>query len=295
MKPFQFKTACITVCIILGASLSSISQYYYYNDRYYDKDLMWEVGASFGGMYSLADVGKKQYNAFIPGRLDYKSTKANGGIYVGALYQNLIGGRLEITYGSVSGTDSTGSPDRKVRNLSYRSDIREIAVLGEFHPLTLTNWETLPAISPYLLGGIGWFSFNTQTTYKGQLVDLQPLNTAGQGFEEFPERKPYRTSAVCLPFGIGFKYELSHLFTARFEIVERYTFTDYLDDASASYIDPALFYQYHNPEKAAMIDALANRSTKNLYGIVRGGTATKDKYLTINLKLGLTLGRERIR
>jgi hypothetical protein len=295
MKPFRLKTTCLTLCIILGVSLSSFSQYYYYNDKYYDKDLIWEVGASFGGMYSLADVGKKKYNAFLPGRLDYKSTKANGGIYVGVLYQNLIGGRLELTYGSVSGSDSTGSGNRKIRNLSYRSDIREIAVIGEFHPLTLTNWETLPAISPYFLGGIGWFSFNPQAKYNGQFVDLQPLNTAGQGFAEFPERKPYRLSEVCLPFGIGFKYELSHLFTARFEIVERYTFTDYLDDASASYIDPALFYQYNTPEKAAMVEALANRSNIPLIGVVRGGTATKDKYLTINLKLGLTLGRELIR
>ena len=41
-------------------------QYYYYNSKYYDNDLIWEIGPSFGGMYSLADVGKKQYNAFFP-------------------------------------------------------------------------------------------------------------------------------------------------------------------------------------------------------------------------------------
>ncbi|HEX8332070.1 MAG TPA: DUF6089 family protein [Segetibacter sp.] len=295
MKLFCFRILLLFITTILAANVSSFSQYYYYNNKFYDSDVIWEFGGSFGGMYSLTDVGKKQYNAFLPGRLDYKTTKANGGIYAGVLYQNLIGARIEITYGSVSGADSTGSPDRKVRNLSYRSDIREVAFIGEVHPLTLTNWEHLPAISPYLVGGIGWFSFNPQANYKGRWVNLQPLNTAGQGFEEYPESKPYRLAAICLPFGVGFKYDLSPLFAARFEIIERYTFTDYLDDASAPYIDPEVFYTYFAPEKAALAEALANRSNRSLKGIVRGGMQTKDKYLTINLKLAMMLGREKIK
>jgi hypothetical protein len=246
-------------------------------------------------MYSITDVGKKQYNAFLPGRLDYKSTKANGGFYVGALYQNLIGGRLELTYGSVQGVDSTGSGDRRARNLSYRSDIREIAFVTELHPLSITRWDNLPAISPYLIGGIGWFTFNPQAKYEGRWINLQPLSTAGQGFDEYPDRKPYRLSTVCVPFGVGLKYDLSPLFTTRFEIVERYTFTDYLDDASASYIEPELFDKYFTPEKATIAKALQNRSKRTLKGIVRGGTQTEDKYLTINIKLAMMLGRERIR
>ena len=292
MKPIFQKISFFLFLSILTSS--SFSQYYYYNNKFLDNDVIWEIGGSFGGMYSLADVGKKQYNAFLPGRLDYSSTKASGGIYAGVLYRNLVGGRLEITYGSVSAADSTGSPDRQVRNLSYRSDIREIALIGEVHPLVLTNWETLPAISPYIVAGVGYFSFNPQASYEGRLVNLQPLSTAGQGFAEYPERKPYKLSSLCVPFGFGLKYDFSALISGRFEVIERYTFTDYLDDASAHYIDPELFYKYFTPEKAALAEALHNRAGKKIGGS-RGGLNTKDKYVTINLKLGVMLGRERIR
>lgn len=294
MKKINLILPLLLLCTGIIGSHKCFSQYYYYNNKYFDSDIIWEVGGSVGGMYSLADVGKKQYNAFLPGRLDYNSTKPNAGIYAGILYQNLVGARLEVTYGSVAGADSTGSPDRQVRNLSYRSDIREIALIGEFHPFTIINWDKIPSLSPYIMAGVGWFSFNPQANYNGRWVNLQPLSTAGQGFEEFPERKHYRLSSFCVPFGIGFRFELSPLFSTRFEIVERYTFTDYLDDASAPYIDPELFYKYFSPEKAALADALANRAGKKIGG-VRGGTKTKDKYLTLNLKLAMTLGRERIK
>jgi hypothetical protein len=283
------KNSLITFLVILLLHTNSSGQYYYYNDKYFDKDLIWEVGGSYGAMFGLTDVGKKKYKA--SGRLDYKSTKPNTSFYVGGLYQNLIGARLEITYGSISGSDSSGSQQRRQQGLHYRSRINELAVISEFHPLSLRDLETPPTVSPYLLLGIGWFSFNPQSTYEGRWVNLQPLSTSGQGFEEFPDRKPYRLSTVCVPFGVGVKYDISALFTARFEVLERYTLTDYLDDASAPAIDPSLFYKYFSPEKAAMAEALSTRTV----GIVRGGTRTKDKYLTMNLKLAMMLGREKIR
>lgn len=294
MRLFFYKPALLFL-IAFASNAKSQGQYYYYNNKYLDNDVIWEFGLSAGGMYSLTDVGKKQYSAFIPGRLDYKSTKFNGGVYAGVLYRNFIGARLEATYGSVYAVDSTGSPDRKVRNLSYRSDIREVSLIGELHPLELTNWEKLPAVAPYLIGGVGWFSFNPQAKYGDDWVDLQPLRTAGQGFAEFPERQPYKLSAVCIPFGVGFKYDISPVISSRFEIVERFAFTDYLDDASAGYIDPELFYNYFSADKAEMAAELSNRSGRNLSSISRGGQMTKDKYLTINFKIGFMLGRERIR
>jgi hypothetical protein len=283
------KNGLVTLVAIFALQTISSGQYYYYNNKYFDKDFIWEVGGSSGAMFGLTDVGKKKYKA--SGRLDYKSTKPNTSFYIGGLYQNLIGGRLEITVGSIAGSDSTGSLQRRSQNLHYQSPIVELALVSELHPLILTNFDKLPSLSPYLMLGLGWLSFNPQARHEEKWVDLQPLNTSGQGFEEFPDRKPYNLSTVCVPFGVGLKYDLSAFFTARFELVERYTFTDYLDDASAPSIDPSLFYKYFPAEKAALAEAL---STRNI-GIIRGGTQTKDKYLTLNFKLALMLGRERIR
>jgi hypothetical protein len=299
MKTFYLRTLLLLITLPAGIN-SSFCQYFFYNDRFYDKDLLWEVGGSFGLMNSLTDVGRtKSSNSFPLFQADFGSSKINGSIYGGALYKNLIGARLELTMGSVSGADSTASASRQLRNFSYQSSIKEIALIGELHLLTLINGESLYKLSPYLTGGLGYFMFNPKTIYKGELVELQPLSTEGQGFTEYPGRSPYKLSALCMPFGIGLKYEVSALFTARFEILGRYAFTDYLDDASNSFIEPTLFSKYFPAEKAEMALALSHRyrekdPTANLRGIARGGAGTKDKYMSINLKIGYTIGRERI-
>jgi hypothetical protein len=147
--------------------------------------------------------------------------------------------------------------------------------------------------------GIGGFSFNPQTYYQGKWVNLHPLRTEGQDFSEYPERKQYKLGQVCVPLGGGLKYEFSSFFNMRVEALYRYTFTDYLDDASKTYIEAAYFKNYLYPREAALAEALANRykeknSTIDYSGNVpRGGSKTKDKYFTINFKLGLTLGRQR--
>ena len=36
------------------------AQYYYYNDRYYDNDVVMEIGATFGIMNAFTDLGGKK-------------------------------------------------------------------------------------------------------------------------------------------------------------------------------------------------------------------------------------------
>ncbi len=50
-KPFPLVLAC------LFASQLSFCQYYFYNNRYYDKDLLFEINISTGAMNCLTDVG----------------------------------------------------------------------------------------------------------------------------------------------------------------------------------------------------------------------------------------------
>ncbi|HEX8332071.1 MAG TPA: DUF6089 family protein [Segetibacter sp.] len=300
MKTFYLRIVLLLITLPAGIN-STFCQYFFYNDRFYDKDLLWEAGASLGLMNSLTDVGQiKSSSSFPLFQADFRSSKLNGSIYWGALYKNTIGARLELTVGSVSADDKKGTVSRQLRNFSYQSSIKEIALIGELHLLTIINGESLYKLSPYLQGGLGMFAFNPKTKYNDELVELQPLNTEGQSFTEYPGRTPYKLSALCMPFGIGLKYEVSALITGRFEILGRYAFTDYLDDASKGFIDESLYDKYFTPEKAAIAKALSHRykevdPTANLTGISRGGVGTKDKYMSINLKIAYTIGRERIR
>ncbi len=53
-----FKAVLLFLCCL--QVLSSRAQYYYYNDKYYGSDLVFEVGGSVGIMNSLTDIGGKK-------------------------------------------------------------------------------------------------------------------------------------------------------------------------------------------------------------------------------------------
>lgn len=288
----------IIACSLIFVLKNANAQYYYYNNNYYDKDLIWEIGGSFGSMHAYTDVGRKQFTFFLPSNIDFKSTKTNTSIYLGFLYQDVIGMRLEATFGNVANNDANGS--YPWRNTSFRSSISEFAVITEFHPFNLNYLKPVPRLSPYLNGGIGIFSFNPQTNYKGKWIDLQPLSTEGQGFKEYPNSKPYKLQSISIPFGGGLKYEVSPIITVRAEALARYTLTDYLDDAKQESINPDVYDLYFNEQKAQLAAALTNRTKEydpnsNYDLIYKGGNRFNDFFLSFNLKFGLTLGRERIR
>ncbi len=280
---------------------NSFCQYYYYNDKYYNTNLLYEFGASAGVMNSITDIGGANTdNAMYLNQIKFVNNRLSKSIYAGAIYRNVIGLRLEGTLGEVSSADSTITGksynliSKNIRNLSFRSKIAEIALTAEFHPLQLLHIEIIRGVSPYIIGGIGWFHFNPQAQLKGRWIDLQPLHTEGEGFTEYPDRKPYKLSQFNIPMGLGVRYELSELFNVRVEFVHRRLFTDYLDDASnKTYIDPKLFSKYLSPVQAAYAEALFNRSKDGSVPIFRGHSQNKDAYMSLSIKLGVVLGREK--
>lgn len=50
------------VLLLLFISSASYSQSFFYDDKYYDADILWEGGISFGLMNGLADVGEHKGN-----------------------------------------------------------------------------------------------------------------------------------------------------------------------------------------------------------------------------------------
>lgn len=216
-------------------------------------------------------------------------------MYVGALYHNIIGARLELTWGSVTASDANGKEAGvRARNLNFSSDITEISLLAEFHPLNLSSSFHFP-VSPYLLAGVGNFSFNPTTKLNGVTVFLQPLHTEGEGFAE-TGRPNYKLSQFMVPVGGGLSYPVSPSFTLKGELIYRVLHTDYLDDVSTTYIDPALFDTYLTPVAAAEAKAAFYRAgelTGNAIVPVGGnrGSKAKDGYYSVNIKIELNFGR----
>lgn len=290
------------------------AQNYFYNDEYYDNDFTFEAGASMGPMNCLTDIGgRKGLGKTGAKDLNINSTTFGGGIYFGTMYKHIFGLRIEGTIGRVQSKDSllkslkkSAAIGRYNRNLSFRTQIAEVSAIAEFHPMDFVrsfNLESIPpSFSPYVLGGAGYFHFNPQAKLYSDWVDLHPLHTEGQGFEEYPDRKEYSINQFNLSLGVGVAYELSPKINLRIEYINRMLFTDYLDDVHSRYINPALFSKYLTGNQLTQALILNNRGrpdadpreTTARPGSGRGNPSDNDSYFSINFKVGYIFGREKI-
>ena len=68
-------------------------------------------------------------------------------------------------------------------------------------------------------------------------------STEGQGtINNIPEQKPYKLTQLALGFG-GARYAINDNMNIGVELVQRKTFTDYLDDVSSIYVDHNVLLQ----------------------------------------------------
>ncbi|MDE3211648.1 MAG: hypothetical protein KGM98_00330 [Bacteroidota bacterium] len=284
------------------------AQYYFYNGTYYQNDLIYEVGGSFGAMNCFTDLGgRKGLGKKFVKDFNLKNTMTCGSFFFGVVWKNEIALRMEATYGNIEAYDSIlssvrdNSQQRYYRNLSFRSPISEVMLVAEFHPFYIfgdyDEDHYPPAVSPYLVAGVGYFHFNPEAYLNGNWVNLQPLSTEGEGFSEYPNVKPYKLTQINFPVGIGARYDLSPLINLRAEIITRFLKTDYLDDVSGRYINPAVFANHFTGTQLTEALLLNNRAKPGAEtahpGGIRGNPKNNDSYITFNLKIGVTLGRDR--
>jgi hypothetical protein len=311
MKKLRIIAAALAFCCF---NLPSKAQYYFYNSDYYDNPVLFELGVGTGIMNCLTDLGgRKGIGKKFIKDLNMGNTQLNGSVFLSANYKNAIALRLEGSFGQVKAYDSilkkvkTSTSGRYERNLSFRSSISEFMALAEIHPLVLfrkngEDDDREPSrLSPYLLGGVGFFSFSPQAKLQSKWVDLQPLRTEGQGFAEYPDSKLYKLRQINIPVGIGAKYDLSPIVNLRAEFLYRILSTDYLDDVSGTYIDPTVYTSYLTGSRLTNALLLNDRKYEidptaiTASGDQRGNTKNNDAYFSLNVKVSIVLGREKIR
>ncbi len=295
-----------------GAAQISWSQFYFYDNNYYDNPVVFELGGSIGVMNCLTDLGgRKGIGKKFVKDINLGNSQFAGSVYISAIFKNAVALRIEGTFGQVNAYDSILKKDkastfgRYERNLSFKSSIADIMAVAEIHPLFIfkkyDEQDELPMFSPYLVAGIGYFSFDPQAKLLNNWVPLQPLSTEGQGFAEYPNRKPYKLKQMTIPVGAGLKYELSPMLNLRAEFVYRILSTDYLDDVSTTYIDGNLYGNYFTGAKLTNALLLNNRHYElnpahiTVAGDERGHANNNDAYFTFNIKLGLIFGRQRVK
>lgn len=302
----KVRNICLLLLCCIWSNLS-FAQHYFYNNQYYDRDFLFEGGVSLGTMNCLTDIGGKPGagKVFLKD-LNWQNTKMSGSVFANLSYRYALSFRLELNAGKIMAYDSILKNDpsegryRYRRNLHFKSNISELMLVTELHPLVMLRpGKKVPALSPYMAGGIGVFHFNPQAELNGAWVALRDLHTEGQGFTEYPERKEYALTQLNFPVGAGIRFECSAMMNLRFEILHRIILTDYLDDVSTRYIDPTLFQKYLTPDFASNALQLYNRQNEidplalAVTNEIRGNSNKNDSYFTIQLKLSVVLGREK--
>lgn len=291
--------------LLLLSAHTVAAQIDFSDDPYYSNKYTVEVGASLGIMNCLTDLGggKGPGKNFIKD-IDPGNSLPQGSIYFSGAYRNALVLRTEAVWGIVKASDrllekiKDNSGSRYERNLSFRSSIFEVSLVAEIHPRYFKHYrnnEKLPRISPYLLGGIGYFAFNPQANYDGNWIDLRPLSTEGQGFAEYPDRRPYKLMQINFPVGGGIRYKITPMLNFSAECVYRILNTDYLDDVSTRYIDKNVYANYFSGEQLNMALTLQDRQTELIGGRpavindIRGNPSKNDAYFSFNFKIGIVL------
>ncbi len=209
-----------------------------------------EIGFFLGMDYYMGDLAES--NVFgMPGY--------NFGLFYRYAVNSRIAVRLAGHYGYLEGDSKLNKPNLQYKNLNFHTSLIDIEMGIEINFLEYIAGSDRHRFTPYIFGGIGVFHFNPKTYYMGEEYELQPLGTEGQGLTAYPDRKPYALMSLSIPFGFGIKWSVSHRVSLGLEWGLRKTFTDYLDDVSTRYADPALL----SDEKSDLAAALSNRQFEN--------------------------------
>lgn len=164
--------------------------------------------------------------------------------------------RGTFTYGRVMAddngkgmTETDKSIYRNTRNLSFRNDIKELAIVGAFDIIKHNrSYLTRELLVPYAFAGVAVFHHNPQGKVPesyggpeaGQWVDLEPLGTEGQYVEDAGV-STYSKIQIAIPVGLGVRYKVNQNFDLALEIGYRHLFFDHLDDVGGTYIDKNRF------------------------------------------------------
>lgn len=198
-----------------------------------------------------------------------------------------------LTYTRLGYKDSySDNPFQKQRNLSFRSDIFELSAIGEFNFFWFETGDAQKRWTPYIAFGLSAFYFDPMAQLNGKYYKLRRLGTEGQFLPEYRDRK-YSNFALSIPAGAGIKWWISPGVNMSFEIVNRFTLTDYLDDVSKTYV--GIHHFTPNPNTPTVASILQDPSVvidgKRIGepGKKRGDESTKDHFLIAQFKLTFQL------
>jgi hypothetical protein len=237
-------------------------------------------------------IGKMNYQGDLnPSSFKFSHSKFTAAVNINKPLNRWMTLRAGAGIGSIEAADRYNRDYLKPRNLSFFSTIKEVNAGLEFTFLDISRTR----FTPYMYGGFAYFHFNPWTyDNNGTKTYLKPLSTEGQGLPQFPSQKPYELSQWALAFSSGVKFAVTNDIIVGFELNQRKTFTDYLDDVSSFYVDRNTLLQAKGAkavELAWRTDELPGTNPYPAHGEQRGTPSEMDWYyfFGVNVEFKLSI------
>lgn len=244
----------------------------------------WNMNILASSSSFLSDLGGK--NAL--GTNDFSDLDLNRTRYafgLGVTYNiGTVGVEMGSFYTRLMADDALTTSKRGRRQLSVRTDLIET-----YTKLNFRFPSRVPVIGNIYFGaGIGFIYFNPKAELNGNWYSLRPLGTEGQNF--MPGQSQYGKFAPVIPFSVGRQFNFRDGSSLSLELNMRKSFTDYLDDVSTTYANPAQIAEAAGPVAAALADRSENGITP---GKRRGDPTDLDNYFLLGFKYNIPLGAAR--
>ncbi len=228
--------------IILALCLTTVYGVSQINRRNYRQR---EIGLLGGASYYIGDLNPRGHFLF---------SHPAAGIFFRYSTHYRYALRLGFNYGNVSASDAKSKELNQLeRNLEFTSKIYDFHAIAEFNFVDYRIGNDKHYFTMFIFAGIGGFSFN-------------PKSTGGN--PNLYRKSTYATVQLNIPFGVGFKWNISKIFGLGVEWGPRKLFTDYLDDVSG---------------------VAKNISNGNISGTMLGNPRTKDWYFFYGMTISMRL------
>jgi hypothetical protein len=239
-------------------------------------------------------VGAAHYFGDLNTRARLNRPKPAASIFFRKNFGNYIALRVSGNFAQLGYSDiyNTHNEYMHRRNLSFNTNVWELGLQGDFNFYRFMPGDPDFRFTPYITFGASVFNYDPYAYLNGQKYFLRPLGTEGQAIDSL-HRNPYSSMAIGFPFGVGLKYSINERINIGFEVVYRFTNTDYLDDVSTTYVDPSLFPP--NPDGSlSTAYLLSDRSYETgerigIKGRERGNSQNKDNFVTAMFYISFNL------
>lgn len=244
------------------------------------KAQVFEVGLGAGGAGYLGDLNQNK---------PLKISGISAGAFVKANIDPYWAIGIHYAYGKIKADDAKSNNEHfRNRGLNFSTALNEVSLQVDFNFFEYFAGGGTKVFSPYIFTGIGGVLYNPTARYSNvqgledRKYNLRAYRTEGQNV-------PYRNYALTVPYGVGIKVKLKENWGLFSQIGYRTAYTDYLDDVSGLYPNPAHWSGESNEAASRLLSNPSNYATSAVLQYTqRGDFRKRDTYMFVGIGISYT-------